>query len=184
MNCGLDRNHENITVFLQHLSEVVHIPHTKMQKYTDIHDYLHITEGNYGNALVSRFSRRTDHFRSHCSYSAETRTRDNAPVCQRPLRHCSRFGFSQRIRFTQTPRVCRDGSPGCHTNAQDRAGCTCSLSKLHQTGAGGAQCLPPLSCTARSSAQTWNICTRPKLCIPMTFGAWVRFIAKVKLASS
>lgn len=67
MNCGLDRNHENMIFFfffLQHLSEVVHIPHTKMQKYTDIHDYLHITEGNCGNALVSQFSRRTDHFRS------------------------------------------------------------------------------------------------------------------------
>lgn len=66
--------------FLQHLSEVVHIPHTKMQKYIDIHDYLHITEGNYGNALVSEFSR-TGNFRSRFSYrpeSAKTRTKDNS----------------------------------------------------------------------------------------------------------
>lgn len=39
-------------MFLQHLSEVVHIPHTKMQKYTDIYNYLHITEGNYGNSCI------------------------------------------------------------------------------------------------------------------------------------
>lgn len=73
---------------------------------------------------------------------------------------------------------------GSHTNSQDRAGCTCSLSKLLETGAGGAQCLPISELTARSSAQTRNICTRLKLFIPVTFGGWVRFIAKVKLSSS
>ena len=45
--------------FLQHLSEVVHIPHTKMQKYTDIHNICISQKGTMGMlAFVSEFSRK------------------------------------------------------------------------------------------------------------------------------
>lgn len=151
--------------FLQHLSEVVHIPHTKMQKYTDIHDYLHITEGNYGNALESQFSRRTDHFRPHCSYwpqSAETRTRDNVPVGQCPLRHCSCSGFSQIIRITRASGLCWDGPLWMPPKHPGQSRLHCSLSKLHQRGAGGAQCLP---CSAQHRSgifvHDWNFPSPP-----------------------
>lgn len=143
-----------ILCFLQHLSEVVHIPHTKMQKYTDIHDYLHITEGNYGNALVSEFSRRTDNFRSRFSYwpeSAKTRTNDksapgNAPWSCLPV-HCGAlilFGLQlwPLMWLTQTPPVCWERLPAeSQTNIHDRPCCTWFLSKLHKTGAKGDQCL-------------------------------------------
>lgn len=105
-------------------------------------------------------------------------------VCHCPPRLCSCFGFSQTINLHKHPGRAGTGPSGSHTNTRDRAGCTCSLSKLQETGAGGAQSSPFLSCTARSSAQICKICTWPELSIPMTFGGWVRFLAKVKLSSS
>lgn len=40
-----------ILFFLQHLSEVVHIPHTKMQKYTDILIICILQQGAMGMLL-------------------------------------------------------------------------------------------------------------------------------------
>lgn len=86
--------------FLQHLSEVVHIPHTKMQKYTDIHNYLHIIERNYGIACICIWIFKKeqlilDNIFLYWPWLSKTRTNHvilflgifPKAVCQCPLRH-------------------------------------------------------------------------------------------------
>lgn len=186
-----------ILCFLQHLSEVVHIPHTKMQKYTDIHDYLHITEGNYGNALVSEFSRRTDNFRSRFSYwpeSAKTRTMTTellgmlpGAVCQCTVGHWSCLGSSSGpwCDLHKHHRCAGKGSLLNHrqTYMTDRVALDFSVNciKLEQKE---TSAFTFLICTARSSATDMYICIGLKHLVPVTFGDLVQFIAKVKLSSS
>lgn len=61
-----------------------------------------------------------------------------------PSEHCSCSGFSQKIRFTPTSRVCWMDPTHC------------SLSKLHKPGAGGAQCLPSSDLEHLYSTETFH----------------------------
>lgn len=150
MNCGLDRNHENIMVFFTAFvwgSTYTTHKNAKIYRYSWLFAYYRRELWERSRISILKKNRSFQTTLLILTTVSWNQNKGQCPCLPVPSEALLLLWFQPNNQNYTSTRAVLGWSLWMHTNTQARAGCTCSLSKLQQRGAGEPRASPTLLST-------------------------------------